>query len=295
MPTAADLVQETRAHLLSGSRQEYAQLAEDLDAVETAIDITGSLGGVQRGAVISIDLELMYVFSVAGLVATVKRGYLGSTAAVHTNGAMIEVNPTWSDFQILRSLNQEIDSYSSPRHGLYQMKVVDLTFTGARVGYDLTGVTDLIDIYDVRYSDYGSFYSWPRVGRWVLARNQLTSDFASGFALFIEGVNAPGRPIRVQYKARFATLSALATDLTTTGLPTTAYDIPPLGAAARLVAAREVPRSRTDAQPEPRRAAEVPPGTSRQAAGGLLALRNQRLAEESARLHAHYPNLARVG
>lgn len=294
MPTAADLVFETRAHLQSGSRPEYNQLAEALDAVETDVDLSWTLGGIQRGAVLSVDLELMYVYAVGGITAVVKRGYLGSTPAIHATGAMVEVNPSFSDFQIFRALNSEIDSYSSPRHGLFRMRTVDLTFSAAKTGYDLTGVTDLIDVYDVRYSDYGSFYSWPRVGRWVLARNQATGDFASGFALFIEEGTAPGRTIRVQYKAAFAPLTTLATDLTTTGLPATAYDIPPLGAAARLVAPREVPRSRIDAQPEPRRAAEVPPGTSRQAAGGLLALRNQRLAEESARLAAHYPNLARV-
>ena len=292
-PLAVDLVNETRAHLQSGTRPEYNALAEDLDAVETDVDLTHALGGIQRGAVISVNLELMYVFSVTGSTATVQRGYLGSTPAAHTTGALVEVNPSFSDFQILRAINQEIDSYSSPRHGLFQMKTVNLTFTAA-VGYDLTAVTDLIDVYDVRYEGYGSFYSWPRVGRWVLARNQDTGDFASGYALFIEEGTAPGRAIRVQYKAKFANLATLATDLSTTGMPATAYDIPPLGAAARLVAAREVPRSRIDAQPEPRRAAEVPPGTSRQAAGGLLALRNQRLAEEAARLIAHYPNLARV-
>lgn len=291
---ASDLVQETRGHLYSGTRPEINQLAEALDATETEVDFTYAAGGIQKGAVIWINLEAMYVFFTAGTTCSVKRGYLGTTAAVHAIGDLIEVNPPWSDFQILRAVNAEIDSYSSPRHGLYQMKTVDLTFSAARTGYDLTSVTDLIDVYDVRYADYGPYLSWPRVGRWVLARNQSTADFPSGFALFIEDRNAPGRAVRVQYKARFATLATLATDLATTGLPTTAYDIPPLGAAARLVAPREVTRSRLDAQPEPRRAEEVPPGTSRQAAGGLLALRNARLSEESARLISHYPNLARV-
>lgn len=291
---ASDLVNETRSHLYSGTRPEINVLTTTINSSVATLDLTYAAGGAQKGAVIWIDLEAMYVFFLSGTTLSVKRGYLGTVAAAHTAGALVEINPPWSDFQILRAVNQEIDSFSSPRHGLYQMKTVDLTFTTA-VGYDLTAVTDLIDVYDVRYKDYGSFYAWPRVGRWVLARNQSTADFASGFALFIEGGVAPGRPIRVQYKAKFATLTALATDLNTTGLPVTAYDIPPLGAAARLVAPREVTRSRLDAQPEPRRAEEVPPGTARQAAGGLLALRNQRLAEESARLSAHFPNLARVG
>lgn len=289
MPTAADLIQETRSHLQSGSRTELNRLNGSITNSATTLTAEFSMGGIQRGAIIWIDLEAMYVWSVSGQVATVQRAYMGTTAATHADDAVIEVNPTWSDFQILRALNQEIQSYSSPQVGLFQMKVVDLTFSGARVGYDLTSVTDILDVYDVRWADYGSWKSWPRVRGWVLARNQSTTDFASGKSLTITDVSAPGRTVRVQYSAPFTTLSALSTDLNTTGLPTTAYDIPPLGAAARLTAPREVVRARIDVQPEPRRAAEVQPGTSQRAAGGLLALRNQRLVEEAARLSMQYP------
>lgn len=289
MPLASDLVQETRAHLQSGSRTELNRLNGAVNTSVTTVTAEFAMGGIQRGAVIWIDLEAMYVWSVSGQIATVQRAYMGTVAAAHLDDAVIEVNPTWSDFQILRAINQEIQSYSSPQVGLYQIKTVDLTMSGARVGYDLTSVTDILDVYDVRWADYGSWKNWPRVRGWVLARNQDTSDFASGVSLTINDVSAPGRTVRVQYSAPFTTLSALSTDLATTGLPTTAYDIPPLGAAARLTAPREVVRSRIDVQPEPRRAAEVQPGVSQRAAGGLLALRNQRLLEEAARLSMKYP------
>lgn len=295
MATALDAIVETRSHLEGGSRGERNRLDLAMDASQTTATLEFSMGGIRRGAVISVDLELMYCWSVAGQVVTVQRGYLGSTATIHADASIVEVNPVWSDYQILRALNGELAAYSSPIHGLYRVRTVDLVFSAARAGYDLTGATDIIDVIDVNAVGIvaGDRH---RLSRFRIIRNQDTADFASGSALYLYDDAYTGRPIRVAYKAPFTALptNTTATDLATTGLLATAYDIPPLGAAARLVAPREVARSRTDVQPEPRRAEDVPPGTSRQAAGGLLALRNQRLVEESARLASYYPSLARV-
>jgi hypothetical protein len=294
MPTlASDLVEETRSHLFSGARPELNKLNEALDATETDVDFLYAAGGLQRGAVISIDLELMLVWAVTGSTATVQRGYMGTTAATHNTGTIIEVNPRFSNFAIFRALNAELASFSSPVNGLYQVKTVDLTYSAARAGYDLAAVTDLLDIIEVRWKGYTTG-DWPLVRRWAITRDMASAEFSSTKALLLyEGVG-PGRTIRVRYKAPFVPLASLTSDVQTVSfLPATANDIPPLGAAARLVAPREVRRAQYDAQPEPRVAADVPPGASRNAAGGLLALRNQRLREEAARLHRSYPTLTR--
>jgi hypothetical protein len=293
-----DLISETRRHLDSGSRPEINRLSGAAAAADTTVTLEFAMGGITQGSVLALELELVYVWSVAGQVATVQRGWLGSTAATHADDTVVWVNPRWSDFSIYRALMEEIRSYSSPVVGLYQMKTVDLTYNSARTGYDLTGVTDLIDVYELRWKGYTTG-EWPRIARWSLTRDMATSEFASGTALLLYDGAGPGRTIRVRYKAPYGTLSATyATDASDTtssaGLHTEAHDIPPLGAAARLVAPRDVKRSFTEAQPESRAAADVPPGTSSRAAGALLGLRNQRLREESARLHAKYPPLART-
>lgn len=293
MATAADLVNETRSHLLAGGREEMNRLDGAVTDSATTLTLEFPVGGVQPRAVIWVELEAMFVWAVAGQVITVQRGWLGTTAAAHADDTLVEVNPLVSDFQILRAVNAEIDAYSSPVHGLYRVATVDLTYAAARNGYDLAGVTNLIDILSVEAKDVMPGDRL-RINRYRLIRNQDTADFTSGYALYLYDTPMPGKTIEVAYKAPFVTLSSLATDLTTTGLPTTAYDIPPLGAAARLVAPMEARRSRIDAQPEPRQASEVPPGAARQAAGGLLALRNQRLVEEAARLQSAYPSLSRV-
>jgi hypothetical protein len=293
--TASDLIEETKAHLGSGSRIELNYLNGSIDAATQVVTVQLAAGGIQRGAVLAVDLELMNVFSMTGQIAFVKRAYLGSTAATHADDAIVEVNPWFSSFAILRAINAELASYSSPTHGLFRLRTVDITYSASRAAYDLTSVTDLIDVYDVRYAEPGSEKLWPRIRRWNLARNQSTTDFASGYALTLYEGAAPGRTIRVQYKAPFVALAALADNVQTVSfLPATANDIPPLGAAARLVAPREVRRADYGSQPEPRRAEDVPPGTARNAAAGLLALRNQRLMEESDRLRSAYPHLSRA-
>lgn len=295
MATANDLVEETRMHLQSMARDELNRLnGAIISTTASTLTFEFAAGSIAPGAVLAIDLELVYVWSVAGQVATVERGWLGSTKATHSDDALIYVNPRWSSFTILRAINEELDSYSSPKWGLYQMKTVDLTFSAATVGYDLTSVTDLIDVYELRWKGYAAG-EWPLIRRWSVARDMPTTDFASGLSLQLDDGAGPGRPIRVRYKARFTHLATLADNVTSvSGLADTAADIPPLGAAARLVAPREVKRAATDSQPESRRAAEVPPGTNRAAAGTLLSVRDARLREEASRLYQRYPTLAKV-
>jgi hypothetical protein len=293
--TTSDLIQETRRHLQSGARDEMNKLTSD-PGTGTTLAFDFALGGIAAGAVLAVELELIYVWSVTGSQATVQRGYLGSAAVAHGAGTLVYVNPKFSDFSIFRALSEEIQAYSSPAHGLWRMRTVDLTYNSSTAGYDLTSVADLLDVYRLRWKGYTTG-DWPEIRSWTVARNMATSEFASGQALLLYDDAGPGRTIRVLYKAKYGALSAtLASDVeTATGLHGEAHDIPPLGAAARLVAPREVKRAFTESQPESRAAADVPPGANRGAAQILLGLRNQRLQEESARLHQAYPNLRRAG
>jgi hypothetical protein len=248
-----------------------------------------AIGGIQRGALLAIDLEVLHVWSVASLTATVQRGMMGSTGATHADDALVYVNPRFTDFQILQALNDELRSFTSPRHGLFQVKTVNLTYAAGTTGYDLTSVTDLIDILEVRWKGYTTG-SWPLLTRYTLTRDMATADFPSTKALLTYEGAGPGRTLRVRYKAPYVALATTADNVeTVAGLQASALDIPPLGAAARLLAGREARRASYDAQPESRQAADVPPGSNRQAAGGLLALRDMRLREEAARLQQLYP------
>lgn len=293
--TLADLISETKRHLHSLQREPKNKLANALTATGTVLTFTYDIGSLQAQSYVEIDLELMYVWSVDAAVksAIVERAQLGSVAATHLTASIVTVNPKFPDFTILKALNDDLADLSSPGSGLFAVRTVDVTSSGSRVGYDLTGTTGLIDIIEVRY-DSRSDRNWPLLHSWSLARSVDATAFASGLTLNFYDGPPSGRTINVLYKAAFTALSGLGDVVTTvTGLPTSAIDLPPLGAAMRLVAPREIKRNTTEAQGEPRRAQEVPPGAVSASARGIMQLRERRIQSEANRLAAQYPTRMR--
>lgn len=289
--TGADLVAEVRNHLLRGAREELNKLNGALAASAAAITLTYPVGGAQAGARVSVDLEDFYVWSVAGQVLTTEPAQFGTTTAAHANGALVTVNPRWSNADIFRAINDELDSLSG--EGLYRMRAIDVTYNASIAGYDLTGVTDMLgEPYELRYKQTGSSKYWPTIPNtsWNISREMATTEFPSGIALFLFGGGQAGQPIRVRYRANFARLAAL-TDVvaTVSGIHPEATDLVALGAAIRLAAGRAVHRSQTERQGPPRRAEESSTGDVTNSIAGLAALRQRRLATESARLAARYP------
>lgn len=288
--TAADWVNEAEQHLNSGSRESRNKLAAEVtDTTGQTITFTYGLGLIQPGAVIAVDLEVMHVWDVDSTAgtATVERGQYGSTAATHLIGSIVYVNPKWSKFAILRAINQDLASLASA--GLFKMSTVELTYSASVAGYDLTGVSNLEGIYAVEAKYLGLTADWVPIRRYLVARDQNLTDFPSGFALTLLEGGQPGQAIRVLYKSRFTALSALTTDVATTNLPTSAYDIPPLGAAARLVSPGEVGRNDTTTQGNTRRAEEVPAGAVARSGAYLWQLRRDRVNEEVRELRRLYP------
>jgi hypothetical protein len=220
------------------------------------------------------------------------RGQWGTPGDDHLAGATIWINPKFSRAQLLRAVNKEIQSLSGA--GLYQMATVDLTFNSQISGYDMVGVNpdDVMSIYEIM-ADYPGPMNHPvPISSYRLLRDAQTADFTSGMGILLNEPGHPGHTVRVTYRTRFSTVTAddAATDLTTTsGLDPEAHDLLSIGAAINLISGSEVRRSQWGAQPDTRRAEEVPPGAMLQSARGLMALREQRIKEEKARLARRYP------
>jgi hypothetical protein len=295
--TLNDLVNETYRRALSGLREEIDTLGVSIGTSDTTISLGAgqTLGSIAPSAIVQVDYELMLVLSAPTTTSiTVQRGYLDSTAAAHNAGTLLTVNPRFPAVDVVKAINEDIDSLSSPSLGLYQMLEVTLTYNPVLVGYDLPGVTpsSLIEIHEIRAQEYGPFQQWPLVpmSMYKVQRNADTSIFPSGLALELYKPGYPGRPLRVQYKAAYATPLVNASDdvALVTGLHSQAHDIPVLGAAYRLMQFRELKRSFTEEQTEPRRAQEVPVGSSLTAMKGIMQHRSDRIGEEAARLNAMY-------
>lgn len=291
MTTCQNLIDETKRYLFAGQREPLAQISGSVGTSDTSINLTNAPGALQAGSYLSVDLEIMYVWSISGggASATVQRGMLGSTAATHNNGALVTVNPKFPDFAIFQALNSDLDALSSPRNGLYRLGEVTFTYNAAIYGYDLTGVTGLIDVLRVRYNMPGPWRLWPEVRSWAVKRQSDTSIFPSGYQLLLYEPAWPGRDVRVEYASRFTHFAATSDDVTTTGLPVTAYDLPPLGAALRLSGVRETQRNFNESQGDTRRAGEIPPNAQTAGMRALQLLRDDRIRTEAGLLLRQYP------
>ena len=290
--TAQTWIDETKNLLLTDYVEECDTLGTNLNTTETTVNFTHDTPGIVPGAIIEIGTELMYVFTVNASTndATVRRGFRGTTAASHTALDLVTVNPKFPAQLVLNAINDELADLSSPQNGLFQMKTVEFTYNIAQDGYNLTGVTDdILTIYQVTYTDDGSEDTEPVLPAWSLRRDRNTASFASGYALILHDDANSGQKVRVQYKTGFTALAATSTALSTVGLHSSAYDLPSLGAALRLMSTRPVRREFIDEQGSSRRAEEVPAGAISASMRDLRALRETRINAEAARLDQQYP------
>ena len=122
-----------------------------------------------------------------------------------------------------------------------------------------------------------------------MRRNRLSSTFSSGTALVLADTPTSGQGVRVEYKAPFTTLSTSSTALTTVGLHSEAYDLPPLGAALALMTFKPIARESVMTQSPIRRAEEVPSGAISASMRDLRFRRDQRVEAEKMRLAQLYP------
>jgi hypothetical protein len=280
--------------LLSGTIEERNKLATTVTSSDTSIVMSYDLAGLRAGSVFEIDSELMYIWVAesGSKTLTVERGYLGTTAAAHTAGALAILNPRFPQQQLLDSFNQELDDLSSPSNGLFRVIAANVDYNGSDRQVNLTSATTIIDLIDVRLRYLSSDYPVLRGVR--LSRDLPTSDFASGFALTFDEVSMAGT-LRVRYKAPFVRASTTSSDIQSVCLmPINMEDIVEMGVMARMLSVREVKRNFIESQGDTRRSDEVPAGSISNSVTNILRLRRDRIIAEASKLARQYPLTIRV-
>lgn len=292
MTTFGDVVERTRRRLMTSMRELVNVLNAPIDSDDTSLTFlydTRFTGGAR----ICIGLETMLATGTGGTTtATVIRGMEGSTAAAHSQGDFVFVNPTWTPFEIGQAVNDEIADLSSPMNGLFRVRSADFDYNPSTFGYELTGTQDFLSAWRVRYNTPGPENTWPiiRPDEWRIDQAADTTDFPSGLHLVLDTGGYPGQKVRVSYRATFDPLVNVSDDvLAVSGLHNEAHDILSLGAAIRLLSGLEAQRAYSTAQDNPRRADEVPPRTAVSALAPLLAQREERVRAEAQRLLARFP------
>jgi hypothetical protein len=294
MSTASALLDRVNRQLLSGTIEERNKLATTVSSSDTSFVMSYDLAGLRAGTAFEIDSELVYIWeAVSGSkTVTVERGYMGTTAAAHTAGAVITLNPRFPKAQMLEALNQDIDDLSSPLNGLYRIVSTDIDYNGSDRQIDLTGATSVLDLIDVRLRYLDSDYPVIRMTR--LQRDLPTTDFASGFAIvFDESVMAGS--LRVRYKTPFSRVSTISDSIqSVANIPTAMEDILELGVMSRMLSVREVKRNFIESQGDTRRSDEVPAGSISNSVTNILRIRRDRIIAEASKLARQYPLTIRV-
>lgn len=289
--TVSALIEETRRLVYGTSRlaiNRVLSTGAGLLDTDTTVTLDFDLQGAVKGSIIAIDNELFFVLdsTAATKQLTVIRGYLGTTPVVHAAGAIVEVNPRFPRPYIKRALQQEINSWGSR---LFKVTSVNIPFSSLSRIYDL-GIVDYLSVLDVRLSPAPGRTTRPRAYGWAVIPDQDTSNFASGTALELLGNYPTSGTARVKVSQKFDVgVWDDTTVVENLGLTSSMTDIPPIGAAWRLMSAKEVGRTDMTAQPEPRKAEEVPAGHMASVAAQLKKLRDDRIEEERWTLMQRYP------
>lgn len=281
MSTVNEQVQKIRRVLLGAHRPMLNRLDGGLDTSVTTVVLEFAATGVARGSYISVNDEMMYVWSVSDKTLTVQREMLGTTAGTHADGDVVEIDPRFPDGLILDEMSAEITSW--PR-SIFAVDTDDLSL-GAGDTMSAFAPTGIYSVLAVNRQPVNSTDDrWPEIG----------FDYKRSLGkLFIDTTGSSNQSftVTVTYSKAFDTDPFTgATDLQTdVGLSAALEDALKYGTCWRLLVGREVKRTFTESQGEPRNAEEVPPGHANSVADGFLKLRNTRISEEARRLAADYP------
>lgn len=294
--TFSEAIDKVQRRLMPAQRDQAVLLNADYTVGSGSMTFTGDqINAVHAGSVIGVDEELFYVdsWNSGTVTASVIEGYGGSTPADHTAGALVYVDPKFSRWDISVAINDAINEMSSPDCGLFAVPpAASITYNPVFMGYDLGALpADFIDILEIRYRIVPPTHDFPRVKSYDILRNIPDPIFPSGRGLVIYDGGFPGLPVYISYTAPFTNLVNQADGLNAVaGIPTTAFDIPILGAEIDLVLPREVKRNFIESQPDARIAPEVPAQAIANSAFALMKRWQMKINEEADRLSRQYPS-----
>lgn len=285
--TPTSLQPDIERKLYGNQRTQMNRLNGAMTTVATSMTFNFDADGIRPGAYAEVDSELMFVWSVAGQVATVQRQMLGTTAAQHTDLSLVRVEPRFLMVEMLEEIIKEIRSWPT---NVYRRYVGDLSITASQDAIDMAGLSGVAGASLLRAQvspETAREEKWLRIEGARMERRQQSTSFPSGYGLIIPSDLPNARTLQVTVKVPFsdATL-AVGADFGSIGLTNDLVDIIPWGVVGRLLLTRDVARTDANAQGRSRPAEEVRTGDAVSVGRAMLEQRDQLLVEAANRLTA---------
>lgn len=270
--TVSTIIERVNRQLAATVRMEINVLGASLNATETTVTFTHPIpNSLRSGAVLSLNGELMRVITADELAqeAVVLRGWQDSTAAAHTAGTEVHINPRFTRFDILDALIEEIDTWAPD---LFDVQYVEAATTEETNAVELAAAyAGALGVTTVRrnWTDDAESLVWPTISYTLQRGSTSVWSAASESGLIVRLTNnGVGRArtgslligVAMPYDPSDITeATVLSTDKNITS---SLLELIELGIKYRLLQDDEIGRSQRGAQDEPRRAEEVPPNTA---------------------------------
>ena len=290
MTTFNEMVEEVLINLegftLRQDRTTYLTSGIDSDDLSIALASGDNIG---KG-ILEIDDELLHIDSVdrsdrSAVISPFGRGYRGTTAASHSANAKVTFAPSFPKISVKRAIN---DTIRAVYPNVYGRASTTFSFNPSVTTYSLPAEAETV--LAVSYDTIGPSNEWLPIRRWRHDPTSNTGEYATGNAISIYEPIVPGRTVNVVYSKTPTPLSNANDVFTTvTGLEEVSRDLIIYGAAYRMVSFID-PGRLTFTSPEADQNDQTRQfGSGTNTARYLLALYQQRLQEETNRLHGKYP------
>ena len=251
----------------------------------------GSTDSVGKG-VVEIDEELLWIDSYdrianTATVAPYGRGYLGTTAALHSADTKVTISPTFPRYVIKKAINDTLRAIGAT---IFAVKQTTFTYNAAITTYELDNL-NVQNIINIQWQEVGPSKEWLRVKSWDFDSFPDVTTWGSGSqTVSVYDYITPGRTVKVVYATAPVALtnnSDVFTDVT--GLPESVRDVVILGAAYRLLTYLDPARAAQVSPQADETDSKRPYGASQTATKQLYALYTQRLQEETSAQQQQYP------
>jgi hypothetical protein len=283
-----EVVRKLAGFTLRQDRQTHLTAA----LTATAVSITVASANNVSSGVIQIDDELIYVDSFdrnTGVLSIPPygRGYNGTSAATHQNGARVIISPTFPSVDVKDAINETL---LSTFPDLYTTGTHTFSFSTAKSTYPLP--EEVETVLGVSYETTGPSKEWLPIRGYRVDPMANTDTFNSRNSLSLYSGIEPGRTVQVFYTAVPTVMDSNDDDFEiVTGLPASCKDVMVLGAAARLASFID-PGRLTFGSAESDQQSQIAGrsyGAGTNASKYLLALYDKRLSEESRKLNDRNP------